>query len=72
MFFKYYAEKEADRLVPDLFLFFKKAIYQVKTIDFRIFLSNLFHSITIEGKKGFLRKSCLNLKEGTFSTFLVK
>ena len=39
--------------------------------DFRIFLSVLFHSITAEGKKEFLKKSCLSLKEGTFSTYLV-
>ena len=29
-FFKYHAENEAGRLVPDLFLFFKKALYEVK------------------------------------------
>ena len=40
--------------------------------DFRIFLSILFHSITVEGKKEFLRKSCVTLKDGTFSTYLVK
>ena len=30
IFFKYYAENEAGRLVPDLFLLFKKAQYEVK------------------------------------------
>ena len=40
--------------------------------DFRIFLSILFHSIAVEGKKDFLKKSCLTLKEGTFSMYLVK
>ena len=29
-FFKFHAENEAGRLVPDLFLFFKKALYEVK------------------------------------------
>ena len=28
--FKNYAENEAERLVPDHFLFFKKALYEVK------------------------------------------
>ena len=30
LFFKNYAENEAGRLVPDLFLFFEKASYEVK------------------------------------------
>ena len=30
IFFKNYAENKAGRLVPDLFLFFKKAYYEVK------------------------------------------
>ena len=29
--FKNHAEKEAGRLIPDLFLFFKKALYETKT-----------------------------------------
>ena len=29
-FFKSHAKKEARRLVPDLFLFFKKALYKVE------------------------------------------
>ena len=40
--------------------------------DFRIFLSILFYSIAVEGKKDFFKKSCLTLKEGTISTYLVK
>ena len=40
--------------------------------DFRIFFSILFHSITVEGKKGVLKKSRLTLKEGTFSMYLIK
>ena len=31
IFLKNYAENEAGRLVPDLFLFFQKAEYEVKT-----------------------------------------
>ena len=31
IFFKYHAENEAGRLVPDLFLFFKNALHKVKT-----------------------------------------
>ena len=30
IFFKNYSENEAGRLVPDLFLFFKKALHEVK------------------------------------------
>ena len=30
IFFKNHAENEAGRLIPDLFLFFKKALYKVK------------------------------------------
>ena len=32
-FFKNYAESEARRLVPDFFLFFKKALFEVKASD---------------------------------------
>ena len=45
-FFKNYAENEAGELVPVRFLFFKKALYQIKAsrlqFDFTIFpqLSN--------------------------------
>ena len=31
IYFKKHAENKAGRLVPDLFLFFKKALYKVKT-----------------------------------------
>ena len=41
-FFKNYAETESGRLVPDLFLVFKKALCKVKTSDqhlsFNLFL----------------------------------
>ena len=34
-FFKYHIENEAGRLVPDLFLFFKQALYELyKTLDY--------------------------------------
>ena len=29
-FFKIHAENEAGKLVPDLFLFFKKALFEIK------------------------------------------
>ena len=32
-FFKNHAENERARLFPDLFLFFKKALYEVKASD---------------------------------------
>ena len=39
--FKNYAKNEAGRLVPDLFLFFRKALYEVKAsvlqLNFNIF-----------------------------------
>ena len=38
--FKNHPENEAVRLVPDLFLFFKKALYEVKT-------SGLHHDFNI-------------------------
>ena len=31
--FKHHAESEAERLVPDLFLFFKKDLYKIKASD---------------------------------------
>ena len=41
LFFKTHAENEAGRLVPDLFLFFKKALFEVKAsvlqLSFNIF-----------------------------------
>ena len=40
-FFKHHVENEAGRLVSDLFLFFKKALFQVKAsglqLSFNIF-----------------------------------
>ena len=40
-FFKNHAENEAERLVPDLFLLFRKSLYEVKAsilqLSFNIF-----------------------------------
>ena len=48
--FKNHAENEAGRLVPDVFLFFKKALYEVKAsslqLNFNIFRqSSTLHTI---------------------------
>ena len=54
-------------------VFFKVLFLKILRLsDFWIFLSILFHSLAVEGKKEFKKKSCLTLKEGTFSTYLVK
>ena len=46
-FFKNHAEDEAGRLVPDLFLFFKKALYEIKAscLQFRISIAPNWHII---------------------------
>ena len=36
LFFKNHAENEAGRLVPDRFLFLKKAFYEVNTSDLQL------------------------------------
>ena len=36
IFFNNHAENEAGRLVPDLFLFFKKALYEVKASSLQL------------------------------------
>ena len=45
MFFKNHAENKAGKLVPDLFLFFKKALYKLKAsgqhLRFNIFCNTL-------------------------------
>ena len=43
----------------------------IKLFEFRRVGSRLFHSMIVEGKKEFLKKLCLVLKQGIFSTFLV-
>ena len=35
-FFKYHAQNEAQRAVPDLFLFFTKALYEIKESDLQL------------------------------------
>ena len=42
-----------------------------KRFEFRRVGSKLFHSMIVEGKKEFLKKLCLILKQGMLSTFLV-
>ena len=49
-------------------MFFLKS---VKLLIFRSLESSLFHSITADGKKEFLKNLCLMLKYGTPSAFLV-
>ena len=39
--------------------------------EFRILLSSLFHSITVDGKKEFQKHSCLTLNKGMLLCFLV-
>ena len=36
IFFENHTEKEAGRLVPDFFLFLKKALYEVKASDLQL------------------------------------
>ena len=36
IFFKNHGENELERLAPDLFLFFKKALYEVKAIGLQL------------------------------------
>ena len=42
-----------------------------KLFEFRRVRSKLLHSMIVEGEKEFLKKLCLILKQGIFSTFLV-
>ena len=41
-FFENHVENEAGRLVPDLFLFLKKALYEVKASGLQQFSCNIF------------------------------
>ena len=54
--------------VINLWILFPKTTTK---IEFRWVGSKLFHSIIVEGKKEFLNKLCLILKQGMLSTFLV-
>ena len=55
IFFKNHAENEAGRLVPDLFLFFKKDLYEVKAsglqLRFKGALSGLRHHLATKSPK---------------------
>ena len=42
----------------------------LKLSHFRRLTSNLFHSIIVDGKKEFLKKLCLVLKQGILSEVL--
>ena len=42
-----------------------------KVLEFLIFKSNLFHSMTVHGKKEFMKKLYLPLKKGILSLVLV-
>ena len=50
-FFKNHAENEAGRLVPDLFLFFKKALYEVKANDLQLSSNHFRQSSTWQTNK---------------------
>ena len=45
-FFKNNADNEAGRLVPDLFLFFKKALYEVKASGLQLSFNHFRKSST--------------------------
>ena len=47
------------------------SLKSTKLREFRRVGSKLLHSIIVEGKKEFLKKLCLFLKQGMLSTFLV-
>ena len=42
-----------------------------KVLEFLVFKSKLFHSMTVEGKKEFIKKLCLSLKRVILSLVLV-
>ena len=50
IFFKNYAESKARRLVPDLFLYFKKIYYQVKASGIQL-VSIYFNSFQLGTKE---------------------
>ena len=56
-----------DGLINFKILFLKAE----KVLEFLIFKSKLFHSITVDGKKEFIKKLCLPLKWGILSLVLV-
>ena len=56
-----------DGLTNFKILFLKAA----KVLEFLNFKSKLFHSMTADGKKEFMKKLCLPLKRGILSLVLV-
>ena len=58
-FFKNHAENEAGKIVSDLFLIYKKALYEVKVIN-RTLVSISFDSPELDISKTKLYKKTLN------------
>ena len=56
-----------DGLINFKILFLKAE----KVLEFLIFKSKLFHSMTVDGKKEFIKKICLSLKRGILQLILV-
>ena len=54
LFFKNHAQNEAGRLVPDLFLSFKKALCEVKAIGQNLSFDMLLQTLTWTNKKNIL------------------
>ena len=52
-FFKNYAENETKRLIPDLFLFFKKPLYEVKGNGMQLSFNHFRQSSTWQTIKNF-------------------
>ena len=47
IFLKNYAENEAGRLVPDLYLYFKKALYEVKARELQLSFNYFDNTIKV-------------------------
>ena len=63
IFFISYAENEAGRLVPDVFLFFRKALYDEKVNKWSVVIlvpiSLDSHQLSMQKKTNFKNKFCL-------------
>ena len=57
-FFKNYAQNEAEELVPDFFLVFEKALYEVKASGLHLIVSIYFDSPPLEHT---IKTNCTNL-----------
>ena len=55
---------DRDGLMNDRILFHRILLKVLIFSEFLIFQSNLFHSIIVEGKKVFLKKSCFTFIAG--------